>query len=98
VCYVDDLIDGIYRLLKSNEVNPVNIGNPVEITMDELAREIIQLTGSKSRIVHKTLPEDDPKVRQPDISRARTILGWSPRVNRKEGLLKTIEYFRAVIG
>ncbi len=98
VCYVDDLIDGIYRLLNSSEVDPVNIGNPDEITMDELAREIIQLTGSSSRIVHKALPEDDPKVRQPDITRARTILGWSPRVNRKEGLVKTIEYFRSVIG
>jgi dTDP-glucose 4,6-dehydratase len=98
VCYVDDLIDGICRLLKSNEVDPVNIGNPDEITMDELAREIIQLTGSSSRIVHKELPEDDPKVRQPDITRARTILGWSPRVNRREGLVKTIEYFRSVIG
>jgi len=98
VCYVDDLIDGIYRLLNSTEVDPVNIGNPDEITMDQLAQEIIQLTGSRSRIVHKPLPEDDPKVRQPDITRARTILGWSPRVNRKEGLVKTIEYFRSVIG
>lgn len=98
VCYVDDLIDGIYRLLNSSEVDPVNVGNPDEITMDELAREIIQLTGSSSKIVHKELPEDDPKVRQPDITRARTILGWSPRVNRKEGLVKTIEYFRSVIG
>ncbi len=98
VCYVDDLIDGIYRLLNSSEVDPVNIGNPDEITMDQLAREIIQLTGSSSKIVHKALPEDDPKVRQPDITRARTILGWSPGVNRKEGLVKTIEYFRSVIG
>jgi dTDP-glucose 4,6-dehydratase len=98
VCYVDDLIDGIYRLLNSSEVDPVNIGNPDEITMDQLAREIIQLTGSSSKIAHKALPEDDPKVRQPDITRARTILGWSPRVNRKEGLVKTIEYFRSVIG
>ena len=98
VCYVDDLIDGIYRLLNSSEVDPVNIGNPDEITMDQLAQEIIQLTGSRSRIVHKPLPEDDPKVRQPDITRARTVLGWSPRVNRKDGLVKTIGYFRSVIG
>jgi len=98
VCYVDDLIDGIYRLLKSDEVDPVNIGNPDEITMVALAREIIQLTGSSSKVVRKSLPEDDPKVRQPDITRARTILGWSPRVNRREGLIKTIEYFKSVIG
>jgi dTDP-glucose 4,6-dehydratase len=98
VCYVDDLIDGIFRLLGSSETDPVNIGNPDEITMDGLAREIIALTGSSSRIVHKPLPEDDPKVRRPDITRAQTILNWSPRVNRAEGLKKTIEYFRSVIG
>ena len=97
VCYVDDLIDGIYRLLRSIEVDPVNIGNPDELTMLDLAREIIQLTGSKSRIVQRPLPEDDPKIRQPDITRAKSILGWSPRVNRREGLVKTIEYFRSVI-
>jgi dTDP-glucose 4,6-dehydratase len=98
VCYVDDLIDGIYRLLRSGETDPVNIGNPDELTMLDLAREVIQLTGSTSRIVRKPLPEDDPKVRQPDITRARTILGWAPRVNRREGLVKTIEYFRTVVG
>lgn len=95
VCYVDDLIEGIYRLLMSKEVYPVNIGNQDEISMLQLAQEVIELTGSKSRIVFKPLPEDDPKVRQPDTTRARTILGWEAKVSRREGLLKTIEYFRS---
>lgn len=95
VCYVDDLIEGIYRLMLSNEVYPVNIGNHDEISMLNLAQEVIALVGSKSKIIFKQLPEDDPKVRQPDTTRARTILDWSARVNRKEGLLKTIEYFRS---
>jgi dTDP-glucose 4,6-dehydratase len=95
VCYVDDLIDGIYRLLMSEEPDPVNIGNQDELTMLELAKEIIALTGSKSRIVYEPLPEDDPKIRQPDTTRARTILHWSPKVDRREGLRKTIEYFRS---
>jgi dTDP-glucose 4,6-dehydratase len=94
VCYVDDLIEGIYRLLLSNEVNPVNVGNPAEITVLELAKEIVTLTGSRSKIVFKKLPENDPKVRQPDASRASTILGWRAKVDRKEGLRKTIEYFK----
>jgi dTDP-glucose 4,6-dehydratase len=94
VCYVDDLVDGIYRLLLSDETYPVNIGNPDELTMLELAREIISIIGSSSEIEFKDLPEDDPKVRQPDISRARQILGWEPKVNRREGLIKTIEDFR----
>lgn len=94
VCYVDDLVDGIYRLLLSNEVEPVNIGNPDELTMLELAKEIIELTNSKSKIVFRDLPSDDPKVRQPDITKAKTILDWSPKINRKEGLLKTIEDFK----
>ncbi len=97
VCYVDDLIDGIYRLLMSSETDPVNIGNPDEITMLQLAEEILGLTGSKSRIVFKDLPQDDPKVRQPDITRATTLLGWKPKVNRKEGLARTLEYFRTRI-
>ncbi|MGA9117087.1 MAG: UDP-glucuronic acid decarboxylase family protein [Bacteroidota bacterium] len=97
VCYVDDLIEGIYRLLLSDEADPVNIGNPDELSMLSLAREIIALTGSSSTIVHRDLPEDDPKIRQPDITRARTILGWEPKVGRREGLLKTIEYFRSQI-
>lgn len=95
VCYVDDLIDGIFRLLMSNERMPVNIGNQDEITMLDLAKEVIELTGSKSKIVFKDLPADDPKIRQPDTTRARTILNWQAKVNRREGLLKTIEYFRS---
>jgi len=95
VCYVDDLIEGIYRLLLSNEPNPVNIGNQDEITMLQLAKEVLELTGSKSKIVFKELPEDDPKIRQPDTTRARAILNWEARVQRKEGLKKTIEYFKA---
>ncbi|MEK7670975.1 MAG: UDP-glucuronic acid decarboxylase family protein [Bacteroidota bacterium] len=95
VCYVDDLIDGIYKLLMSNEFLPVNIGNQDEITMLQLAQEIIELTGSKSTIVFKELPEDDPKIRQPDTTRAKQILKWEAKVNRREGLIKTIEYFRS---
>jgi dTDP-glucose 4,6-dehydratase len=95
VCYVDDLIEGIYRLMLSHEVYPINIGNQDEISMLQLAQEVIELVGSTSRIVFKPLPEDDPKVRQPDTTRARTLLGWSAKVNRREGLLKTIEYFRS---
>lgn len=94
VCYVDDLVEGIYRLLISDEVNPVNIGNPSELTMLDLAKEIIELTGSDSKIVFEELPQDDPKIRQPDITRAKEILGWSPNVDRKEGLIKTIEDFK----
>jgi dTDP-glucose 4,6-dehydratase len=95
VCYVDDLIDGIYRLLLSQENTPVNIGNPDELTMLELAREVIALTGSKSRIIFKDLPEDDPKIRQPDITVAQAKLHWEPKVPRREGLSRTIEYFRS---
>ena len=94
VCYVDDLVEGIYRLLLSPEVFPVNIGNPDEITILQLAEEIIELTGSLSKIEFKELPEDDPKVRQPDITKAKAILKWEPKVNRKEGLIKVIEDFR----
>ena len=97
VCYVDDLVEGIYRLLLSNETDPVNIGNPDEITMLGLAQEILEITGSKSEIVFKPLPEDDPKIRQPNIERAKRILGWEPRVQRREGLLKTMEYFRTAL-
>jgi dTDP-glucose 4,6-dehydratase len=93
-CYVTDLVDGIIRLLESNVNDPVNIGNPQEMTIEEIARVIIRLTGSTSRIVYRPLPEDDPKVRQPDITRARTLLGWEPRVGLEEGLTKTLEYFR----
>ena len=94
VCYVDDLIDGIYQLLLSDIHDPVTIGNPDELTMLDLAREIVSLTGSRSTIVFKDLPRDDPKIRQPDIAIARTSLGWAPKVDRREGLAKTLEYFR----
>jgi dTDP-glucose 4,6-dehydratase len=93
-CFVSDLVDGIYKLLKSDEVNPVNIGNPSEITIKEFAEEVINTTGSRSKIVYKELPEDDPKVRQPNIEKAKKILGWEPKINRQEGLKITIDYFR----
>jgi dTDP-glucose 4,6-dehydratase len=93
-CYVSDLIDGIYRLMVSDVTEPVNIGNPVEMTILDFAREILAVTGSKSRVVFKPLPVDDPKIRQPDITRARTLLGWEPKVGLREGLARTLEYFR----
>jgi dTDP-glucose 4,6-dehydratase len=92
--YVDDLVAGIHKLLESDHHLPVNIGNPHEMTVLEFAKKIIELTGSQSTIVYKPLPEDDPQVRQPDIGKARKILGWEPKVELEEGLLKTIEYFR----
>ncbi len=98
LCYVSDLIDGICRLMMSNVVDPVNIGNPAEMTIRELAEAIVKLTGSKSRIVTRPLPEDDPKVRQPDITRARTLLGWEPKVGLEEGLKTTLAYFRKKLG
>ena len=96
-CYVSDLIDGIYRLLLSEETEPVNIGNPVELTVLEFARRIRDLTGTSSEIVFRPLPMDDPKVRQPDITKARTRLGWEPKVSLAEGLPRTIEYFRTLL-
>lgn len=93
-CYVDDLVEGIYRLLLSDYAYPVNIGNPSEITMNEFAEEIIKLTGTDQKVVHKPLPKDDPKQRQPDITKAKEILGWEPKVNRAEGLKITYEYFK----
>ncbi|HVM89440.1 MAG TPA: UDP-glucuronic acid decarboxylase family protein [Puia sp.] len=95
-CYVDDLVEGIYRLLLSDYHLPVNIGNPDEISLKEFAEEIILLTGTAQKIVYKPLPVDDPKQRQPDISRAKKILGWEPKVKRKEGLKVTYEYFRSL--
>ena len=95
-CYVDDLVEGIVRLLMSDYALPVNMGNPEEISLKEFAGEIIALTGSQQRIVYKPLPEDDPKQRQPDITKAREILGWEPRVNRKQGLALTYAYFRSL--
>ncbi len=97
VCYVDDLIEGIFRLMMSNTSEPINIGNPDEITMLDLAKEIIELTKSKSKIIFKPLPEDDPKVRRPDCTKAKQILNWEAKYNRTIGLNKTIEYFRTKI-
>jgi dTDP-glucose 4,6-dehydratase len=93
-CYVDDLIEGIYRLLLSDYAYPVNIGNPDEITIKEFAEEIIKLTGTKQKIVYRPLPKDDPKQRRPDITRAKEILGWEPKVSRAEGLKITYEFFK----
>lgn len=92
-CYVTDLVEGIVKLLYSSETRPVNLGNPNEMTIRELAETIIEYTGSKSKVVFKELPEDDPKKRRPDISRAKSLLGWEPKVPLKEGLMKTIEYY-----
>ena len=97
-CYVSDLIDGIYQLLMSEEVNPTNIGNPKEMSVLEFAQEIIRITGSKSKIVYRALPQDDPKVRQPDITKIKRVLGWEPRVTLEEGLGKTIMYFKEKLG
>ncbi len=96
-CYVDDLIEGIFRLLMSNEVYPVNIGNPDEVSLKDFAEEVIKICNSKSKIVYKELPEDDPKVRQPDITRAKKILNWEPKISRAEGLKLTLEYFKKMI-
>lgn len=93
-CYVSDLVDGIYRLLLSDYSYPVNIGNPSEITLLQFAEEVIKLTGSKSKIIYEPLPQDDPKQRQPDITKAKEILGWTPKVDRHEGLKLTLEYFK----
>ncbi len=98
VCYVDDLLDGICRLLMSDEVSPVNIGNPGELTMLELAKEIIDIIGSESEIIFKDLPADDPKVRQPDITKAKALLKWQPRISRSEGLERTIADFTKRLG
>lgn len=95
-CYVDDQVDGIYRLLLSDYANPVNIGNPHEITIKDFAEEIIKLTGTSQKIIYKPLPKDDPLQRQPDITRAREILGWEPKVSRSEGMQKTYEYFQGL--
>jgi dTDP-glucose 4,6-dehydratase len=96
--YITDLVDGIIRLMLSKENDPVNIGNPREMTIKEIAETIIRMTGSKSKLIYKPLPTDDPKQRRPDITRARTLLGWEPKVQLEEGLVKTIEYFKARVG
>jgi dTDP-glucose 4,6-dehydratase len=93
-CYVTDLVDGILRLMQAGTHDPVNIGNPQETTIEEIARTIIRLTGARSNIVYRPLPVDDPKQRRPDITRARTLLGWEPTVGLEDGLLKTIDYFK----
>jgi dTDP-glucose 4,6-dehydratase len=95
-CYVDDQVEGIYRLLLSDYHLPVNIGNPDEISLKEFAEEVLSLTGANVKIIYKPLPEDDPKQRQPDITKAKQILGWQPKVDRKTGLKKTFEYFKSL--
>lgn len=97
-CYVSDLVEGIFRLLFTDFHEPVNLGNPAEITVREFAEEIRALAGSKSDIVYRPLPQDDPKVRQPDITRARQLLGWEPKVGRSAGLARTMAYFREKLG
>jgi dTDP-glucose 4,6-dehydratase len=96
-CYVSDLIDGIVRLSESNEHTPVNIGNPTEFTMLECATEVLRVTGSKSKIIHQPLPQDDPTRRRPDITKARTLLGWEPKISLGEGLEKSLAYFQSCL-
>ena len=93
-CYVDDLVEGIYRLLLSDYAMPVNIGNPSEITIKEFADEVVALTGSRSKVIYEPLPTDDPQQRRPDITKAQQILGWNPKVDRSEGLKRTLDYFK----
>ena len=95
-CYVDDLVEGIYRLLMSDYAFPVNIGNPDEISLKEFAEEIIKLTGTSQKIIYKPLPTDDPKQRKPDITKAKALLGWEPKINRSEGVRITYEYFKSL--
>jgi dTDP-glucose 4,6-dehydratase len=96
-CFVEDLVEGIVRLLRTDYHEPVNLGNPDEVTVLEFAREILELSGSKSKIEFRPLPQDDPRVRKPDISRARQLLGWEPKVTRSEGLKRTLSYFQAKV-
>jgi dTDP-glucose 4,6-dehydratase len=96
--YISDLVDGVIRLMTSSINDPVNVGNPHEMTIEEIARTIIRMTGSRSRLVFGPLPTDDPKVRQPDITKARTLLGWEPKVDLEQGLTQTIAYFRKKLG
>jgi dTDP-glucose 4,6-dehydratase len=96
-CYVSDLVNGVIRLLESDHHGPINIGNPHEMTIEQIAREILRLTGSTSRVVYRPLPEDDPKVRQPDITLARTLLQWEPAVSLEDGLTRTLAYFRTKV-
>ena len=94
-CYVSDLVDGVLRLMDADTNDPVNIGNPHEVTIEQIARVIIRLLGSSSKLVYRPLPVDDPKQRRPDITRARTLLGWEPKVGLEDGLLKTVDYFNS---
>jgi len=96
-CYVADEVEGIYRLFMRGDNDPTNIGNPNEFTVRQLAELVVELTGTKSTIVHRELPVDDPKVRQPDIRRARELLGWEPTVSLQDGVGRTIEYFRSIL-
>jgi dTDP-glucose 4,6-dehydratase len=97
-CYVSDLVAGIQKLMAASTNEPVNIGNPHEVTIEEIARTIVRLVDSKSRLVYRDLPVDDPKQRRPDITRARTLLGWEPHVSLEQGLLNTVGYFRSKLG
>ena len=97
-CYISDLVDGIIRLMESSSNDPVNLGNPKEMTINAIAQQIVAMTGSRSQIIHRPLPIDDPKVRQPDITRARELLGWVPHVTIDEGLRRTIDYVKQKIG
>ena len=97
-CYISDLVDGIIRLMESSSNDPVNLGNPKEMTINAIAQQIVAMTGSRSQIIHQPLPIDDPKVRQPDITRARELLGWVPHVTIDEGLRRTIDYVKQKIG
>jgi dTDP-glucose 4,6-dehydratase len=97
-CYVEDEVEGIYRLFMNGDSQPTNIGNPTEFTVKQLADMVVELTGTRARVVAEPLPQDDPKVRKPDITRARTMLGWEPKVPLREGLVRTIEYFRGLLG
>jgi dTDP-glucose 4,6-dehydratase len=97
-CYVEDEVEGIYRLFMNGDSMPTNIGNPIEFTVRQLAEMVVELTATKSSIISEPLPQDDPKVRKPDITRARTMLGWEPKIPLREGLVRTIEYFRGLLG
>jgi dTDP-glucose 4,6-dehydratase len=97
-CYVEDEIEGIYGLFLRGDSEPTNIGNPVEYTVRQLAEVVLELTGSTSAVEYRPLPEDDPKVRRPDITRARTMLGWEPQVPLRDGVARTVEYFRTLVG
>lgn len=96
-CYIDDLVHGLYKLMNSNYINPVNLGNPGEFTIKDLAKKILKLTNSKSDIIYKELPQDDPIQRKPDISLAKKVLGWKPSINLEKGLVKTIDYFKSIL-